>query len=125
MKDTGTMRRNTMRRTALSISVAGLLAGTVLLVPAQDVFAAKQPNAKADSIPLKPPKQTEFSMAAIDHSKEADYKAAKTKAQAEYKEATAKCKKRSTKAIPGCMADAKAVRTEALAQAKARLGKQQ
>ena len=31
-------------------------------------------------------------MAAIDHSKEADYKAAKAKAQAEYKEATAKCK---------------------------------
>ena len=119
------MRRNTMKRTALFFSVAGLLAGTVFLATARDVVAAKQPNAKADSIPLKPPKQTEFSMAAIDHSKEADYKAAQAKAQAEYKQAAAKCRKRSTKAIPGCMADAKAVRTEALAQAKARLGKQQ
>src|SRR6185295_13134949 len=116
---------DTMRRTALSISAAGLLAGTVLVATVQDVVAAKQTNAKADSIPQKPARQTEFSMAAIDNSKEADYKAAKAKAQTEYKQATAKCRKRSTKAIPGCMADAKAVRTEALAQAKARWGKQQ
>ena len=125
LKDPGTMRRNTMRRTALSIWAAGLLAGAVLPATVQDVVAAKQPNAKADSIPHKPARQTEFSMAAIDNSKEADYKAAKAKAQTEYKQATAKCRKRSTKAIPGCMADAKAVRAEALAQAKARWGKQQ
>ena len=54
-----------------------------------------------------------------------NYKAAKAKAQMEYKQAAAKCRKRSTKAIPGCMADAKAVRTEALAQANTRWGKEQ
>ena len=114
-----------MRHTSLSLLLVGLFAGVGTLITAQDVAAAKQPNARADSTPQKPFRQTELSTAAIDQSKETEYKAAKAKAQMEYKQAAAKCRKRSTKAIPGCMADAKAVRTEALAQAKTRWGKQQ
>jgi hypothetical protein len=114
-----------MSRTTLSLLVAGLFAGMGTLLTAQDIAAAKQPGAKADSTTQKPSRQTELSTAAIDQSKETEYKAAKAKAQMEYKQATAKCRKRSTKAIPGCMADARAVRTEALAQAKTRWGKEQ
>jgi 23S rRNA pseudoU1915 N3-methylase RlmH len=113
-----------MRRTTLSLLVVGLFAGIGILVTAQNVAAGTQPNAKADSTAQKSPRQTQLSTAAIDQSKEADYKAAKAKAQTEYKTATAKCRKRSSKAIRACMTDAKAVRTEALAQAKIRWGNQ-
>jgi 23S rRNA pseudoU1915 N3-methylase RlmH len=109
-----------MRRIALSLLVVGLFAGVGLLVAAQNVAAGTQPNAIADSAAQKPTRQTKLSTAAIDQSKEADYKAAKAKAQTEYKSATAKCRKRSSNAIRACMTDAKAVRTEALAQAKTR-----
>jgi hypothetical protein len=109
-----------MRRTTLFLLVVGLLAGVGTLAPAQNVAAGTQPNAMADSATQKPIRQTRLSTAAIEQSKEADYKAAKAKAQTEYKNATAKCRKRSSSAIRGCMADAKAVRTEALAQAKTR-----
>ena len=114
-----------MRRTSLSLLVVGLFVGVGTLVAAQDVAAGTQPNAKAGSTTQKSTRQTQLSTAAIDQSKEADYKAAKAKAQMEYKNATAKCRKRSSKAIHACMTDAKAVRTEALAQAKTRLGNQQ
>ena len=113
-----------MRHTTLSLLVVGLFAGVGTLATAQNVAAGKQLSAKADSTTQKPFRQTELSTAAIDQSKDTEYKAAKAKAQMEYKQATAKCRKRSSKAIPGCMADAKAVRTEALAQAKTRWGKQ-
>lgn len=114
-----------MRRTALSLLVVGLYAGVGTLVTGQNVAAGTQPNAKADTTTQKPARQTQFSTAVIDQSKEADYKAAKAKAQMEYKNATAKCRKRSSNAIRACMTDAKAVRTEALAQAKTRWGNQQ
>ncbi len=113
-----------MRRITLSLLVAGLFLGTGTLVTAQSIAAGTQPNAKADSTTQKSARQTQLSTAAIDQSKEADYKAAKAKAQTEYKNATAKCRKRSSKAIRPCMTDAKAVRTEALAQAKTRWGNQ-
>lgn len=114
-----------MRRTSLSLLVIGLLAGVGALVSAQNVAAGTQRNAVADSTMQKPARQTRLSTAAIDQSKEADYKAAKAKAQTEYKNAVAKCKKRSSSAKPACMTDAKAVRTEALAQAKTRWGSNQ
>jgi 23S rRNA pseudoU1915 N3-methylase RlmH len=115
-----------MKRTTLSLLVVGIFAGVGNLVTAPNVAARTQSNATAESTTQKKPtRQTQLSTAAIDQSKEADYKAAKAKAQMEYKNATAKCRKRSSKAIPACMTDAKAVRTEALAQAKARWGNQQ
>ena len=114
-----------MNRATLSLLFVGLLACFGALVTAQNVAAAKQPDANANSTTRKPVRQTELSTAAIDQSKETEYKAAKAKAQTEYKQAAAKCRKRSSKAIPGCMADAKAVRTQALEEAKTRWGKEQ
>lgn len=114
-----------MRLTSLSLLVVLLFVGVGTLVTAQNVAAGTQPNAIADSTTQKPTRQTKLSTAVIDQSKEADYKAAKAKAQMEYKNATVKCRKRSSKAIRACMTDAKAVRTEALAQAKTRWGNQQ
>jgi hypothetical protein len=114
-----------MRGTTLSLLVVGLYVGVGTLVTAQNVAAGTQWNTLADSTTQKPARQTKLSTAVIDQSKETDYKAAKAKAQMEYKNATAKCRKRSSKAIRACMTDAKAVRTEALAQAKTRWGSQQ
>jgi len=113
-----------MGRITLSLLVVGLFAGGGTLVTAQNVAAGTQPNATADSTARKPTRQTKLSTTVVDQSKETDYKAAKAKAQTEYKNATAKCRKRSSKAIRPCMTDAKAVRTEALAQAKTRWGNQ-
>jgi hypothetical protein len=109
-----------MKCTTRSLLVVGLFAGVGTWVAAQNVAAGTHPNAIADSTTQKPTRQTKLSTAAIDQSIEADYKAAKAKAQTEYRNATAKCRKRSSNAIRVCMADAKAVRTEALAQAKTR-----
>ncbi|HYM99424.1 MAG TPA: hypothetical protein VET25_06750 [Aestuariivirgaceae bacterium] len=114
-----------MRRPTLSLLVAGLSVGVGTLVTAQNVAAGAQPIAIADSTTQKPTRQTKLSTAVIDQSKEADYKAAKAKAQMEYKNAIAKCHKRSSKAVRACMTDAKAVRTEAWAQAKTRWGNRQ
>jgi hypothetical protein len=114
-----------MRHTALSLLLVGMFAGVEVLATAQNVAAATQPNAKAGSTAQKPGRPTQLSTAAIDQSRQADYNAAKAKAQTDYKTAKAKCRKRSTKAIPGCMTEAKAVRDEALAQAKARWGSPQ
>lgn len=113
-----------MRRTLCSLLAVGQFAGAGTLVTAQNVAAGMQPNALVISTAQKPARQTQFSTAVIDQSKEADYKAAKAKAQMEYKSATAKCRKRSSKAIRACMTDAKAVRTETLEQAKTRWGNQ-
>ncbi|HKB83027.1 MAG TPA: hypothetical protein VKD04_07460 [Burkholderiales bacterium] len=104
--------------------VVGLFAGGTL-VTAENVAAATQPNAKTGPTTQKPARPTQLSTAAIDQLKEADYNAARAKAQTDYKNAKAKCRKRSRKAIPGCMTEAKAVRDEALAQAKVRWGTQQ
>lgn len=114
-----------MRRTALSLLLAGVFAGFGILMTAQNVAAATQPNAKAGSTAQKPGRPTQLSTAAIDQSRQADYNAAKAKAQTDYKTARAKCRKRSSKAIPGCMTEARAVRDEALAQTKARWGNPQ
>jgi hypothetical protein len=114
-----------MRRTILSLLLVGLFAGVGIVVTAQTVTAATQPNAKASSTAQKPVRPTQLSTAAIEQSKQADYNAAKAKAQTDYKTARAKCRKRSSKAIPGCMTEAKAVRDEALAQAKVRWGSPQ
>ena len=114
-----------MRRAALSLLAVGLFVSVGSLVRAQNGAAAAQPNAPVSSATQKPTRQTRLSTAAIDRSKETDYKAAKAKAQTEYKNAIAKCSKRSTKAKPPCMTDAQAVRAEALAQAKTRWENQQ
>lgn len=113
-----------MRRTLLWLLMAGLFLGAATLTAAQTKPAGTQPKAKVDSTTLKPSKLTTLSTAAIDQSKNADYKAAQAKAQKDYKIAMAKCQKRSTSAKRGCMADAKAIRTEALAQAKTQWGNQ-
>ena len=110
-----------MRRATYSLVIAGLLACAGTQATARNVSPAAQPD-KAGAAAHKPVSPTQLSTAAIDRSKEADYKAAKAKAQKEYKSSAAKCRKRSTKAIPGCMADARAVRDEALAEAKTRWG---
>jgi hypothetical protein len=114
-----------MRHSVLSLLVVGLFVGVGPLVTAQNVAAGAQPMAIADSTTQKPTRQTRLSTAAIDRSKETDYKAAKAKAQTEYNNAIAKCHKRSSKAKPACMTEAKAVRIEALAQAKTRWENQQ
>ena len=113
-----------MRRITLSLLIVGLFASGGTLVTSQNVASGAQRNTLVDSATQKPAGQTKLSTTVVDQSKEADYKAAKAKAQMECKNATAKCRKRSSKAIPACMSDAKAVRTEALAQAKTRLGNQ-
>lgn len=109
-----------MRGATFSLVIAGLLACAGTPATARNV-APTQPD-KAGAAAHKPVTPTQLSTAAIDRTKEADYKAAKAKAQKEYKSAAAKCRKRSTKAIPGCMTDARAVRDEALAEAKTRWG---
>jgi hypothetical protein len=114
-----------MRRTILCLLVGGLFVGAGTLATAQNITAGTQPKAKVDSTTQKSTKPTQFSMAAIDQSKKSDYKAAQAKAQLDYKDAMAKCKRRSTNAKHACMTDAKAIRTEALAQAKKRWGSQQ
>lgn len=115
-----------MRRTALSLLVVGLFVGLGTLVTAQNASAETRSNATAESTAQKKPtRQTRLSTAVIAQSKETDYKAAKAKAQTEYKNAIAKCRKRSSKAVGTCMTEAKAVRTEALAQAKTRWENQQ
>jgi hypothetical protein len=68
-----------MRCTTLSLLVVGLFGSVGTMVSAQNVAAGTQPNALADSATQKPTRQTKLSTAAIDQSKEADYKAAKAK----------------------------------------------
>ena len=110
-----------MRRESCVLLVAGLLLGSGALFTVYSVAAPTPSSAKATNA-RKPATPTQLSTAAVDRSKEADYKAAKSKAQAQYRKAAAKCRKRSTKAIPGCMSDARAVRDEELAEAKMRWG---
>ena len=110
-----------MRHTLLCLFTAGVFAATATWAATQGKPAASPPKSR----PAMPkPKVTALSTSAIEQSKKADYKAAEAKAQKDYKLAMAKCKKRSTSAKRGCMADAKTVRTEALAQARAQLGSQ-
>ena len=110
-----------MRRESCILLLAGLLLGSGSLFTV-DSDAAPTPSKAKTTAARKPATPTQLSTAAVDRSKEADYKAAKSKAQAQYRKTAAKCRKRSTKAIPGCMSDARAVRDEELAQAKMRWG---
>jgi len=113
-----------MRRSKLWRLVVGLFVSAGVLATAQNIAAGTQPKAEGDSTAQKSTRQTQFSTAAIDQSKKTDYKAAQAKAQKDYKDAIAKCQRRSTYAKRACMDDAKAIRSEALAQAKKQWGSQ-
>lgn len=108
-----------MKRTILSLLVAGLFAGVGASAIAQNVTAGTQPNAGADSTTQQPTRHTKPTMAEVDESTEkAAYKAAKTKAQTDYKDAKVKCDSEKGDAMRTCMMEAKASRAEALALAK-------
>ena len=111
-----------MARKTCSLAIAALFACAGPWGSAPSAGAEAQPRASARTPAPRPAKPTQLSTAAVDRSKEAEYKAARSKAQMQYKQAAAKCRKRSTKAIPGCMSEARAARDEALAQAKERWG---
>lgn len=102
-----------MKRSILSLLVAGMFAGIAISATAQNVTAGDQPGMNADrqSNPAK-------SDVTADAALKAQYAAAKEQAQNEYKAAKAKCESLSADATGQCMTDAKAARTETLAQAK-------
>lgn len=140
-----------MKRTLLSLIVAGLFTGLAGAVAAQNVTAGDQPakapaarpadaqtnspKATGDSTQMqttpggagakaqrpiangKQPGARESERAAKAAGK-ADYTAAKSKAKAAYNDAKAKCDALEGDAMRSCMTDAKAARTQALAEAK-------
>ena len=108
-----------MKRTILSLLVAGLFAGAGTSAIAQNVTAGNQPNAGADSATQQSATHAKPTMAKVDQSTEkAAYNAAKAKAQTDYKDAKVKCNSEQGDAMRTCMMEAKTSRTEALALAK-------
>lgn len=121
-----------MKRTILSIIVAGLFAGIGGTAVAQNVSAGDQPAATPETktVPANPaakaPKTgmttkqpgAKGADTSADAPGKADYTAAKDKAQADYKDAKAKCGGMEGDAMRSCMSEAKTARTQALAEAK-------
>jgi hypothetical protein len=109
-----------MKRTLLSLMVVGLFAGVGTSAMAQNVTAGTQPDAAATSTTPQSAKHARHagSEKADRSTSKAEYKAAKAKVQTEYKDAKAKCVNMEGDARRSCMTDARAVRSEALAQAK-------
>lgn len=102
-----------MKRSILSLLVAGMFAGIASSATAQIVTAGGQPGMDADrqSNPAK-------SDVTADAALKAQYAAAKKLVQNEFKATKANRESLSADATGQCMTDAKAARTETLAQAK-------
>lgn len=112
-----------MKRTIISLIVAGLFAGIGGTAVAQNVTAGEQPAAAPEAKAPKAGMTTKQPGAkgadtSANAPGKADYTAAKDKAQTEYKDAKAKCGSMQGDAMRSCMSDAKAARTQALAEAK-------
>lgn len=132
-----------MKRTILSLLVAGLFAGIGTSAMAQDAAAqpAAQEQAKAvtgtDSNSQQPAKSAEQAKPAIEEvaaqtkpaieeieevaaqsGSNPEYNAAKNKAQTEYIDAKVKCDPLQGEAKLSCVTEARTARTFALAQAK-------
>jgi hypothetical protein len=119
-----------MKRTILSLLVAGLFAGIGTSAIAQDAAAqpAAQEQAKAvtgtDSNSQQPAKSAEQAdpaieaVAATQSGSNPEYNAAKNKAQTEYIDAKVKCDNLQGDAKLSCVTEARTARTSALAQAK-------
>lgn len=118
-----------MKRTILSLLVAGLFAGIGTSAMAQDAAAqpAAQEQAKAvtgtDSNSQQPAKSAEQTKPAIEEvavqsGSNPEYTAAKNKAQTEYIDAKVKCDNLQGDAKLSCVTEARTARTSALAQAK-------
>ena len=125
-----------MKRTILTLLVAGLFAGIGTSAMAQDAAAQPAANEQAaspatDSNSQQPAKSTGQPAAksaeqpnpakddvAAKAAAKADYDAAKITAQAQYKEAKAKCDTLKGDSKSSCMTEAKTAQTEALARAK-------
>lgn len=116
-----------MKRTLLSLLVAGLFAVAGTSAMAQNVTPEDQQ--KAEAKPATPTATKEMksdnASSAADSTAKADYTAAKAKAQTEYKDTKAKCDKLKGDAMRTCTSDAKAARSDALAMAKTEWEKQQ
>ena len=102
-----------MKRTLLSLLVFGLFAGVGSSAMAQNVTADTQPNADSDRVAMSE------EVAKVDASQRSEeYRAAKAQAQTDYTASKAKCKDLKGGDARTCLKEAKAARTEALAQAK-------
>lgn len=102
-----------MKRTLLSLLVCGLFAGVGSSAMAQNVTADTQPNANPDHVAMSE------EVAKVDASKRSEeYRAAKARAQTNYTDSKTKCKELKGGEARICVNEAKAARTEALAQAK-------
>jgi hypothetical protein len=112
-----------MKRTLISLMVAGLFAVVGTSAIAQNVTAEDQ-KAAADSnkssAAVTDTKQPNASTAASSTAK-ADYTAAKAKAQTEYKDAKAKCDSMKGDAMRTCVSEAKTTRKDALAMAETQM----
>jgi hypothetical protein len=110
-----------MKRTLISLMVAGLFAMAGTSAIAQNVTADDQ---KAAADPNKPSAAATTEMKPTDAPKgdastaKADYTAAKAKAQTEYKDAKAKCDSMKGDAMRTCVSEAKTTRKDALAMAE-------
>lgn len=113
-----------MKRTMLSVLVAGLCGGIGTSAMSQNVTAENQLAAEADSTTERSAMsagQTIAENADADQSTlNAHYKTAQAKAQAEYEMAKAKCEPLQGNPMRSCMTDARTTRDEALALAETR-----
>lgn len=115
-----------MKRTILSLLVVGLFTGVGTSAMAQNVTAGDQPvvaeksGTQTEAYPEAGTnmQKPETAGAAEQSIPNADKNAARDRAQMEYKIAKAKCDDLKGSAIGACVTDAKAVRDDALKQAK-------
>ncbi|MFN0316731.1 MAG: hypothetical protein ACKVQA_17045 [Burkholderiales bacterium] len=121
-----------MKRTILSLLIAGAFASIGTPAIAQDTTAANQPAGGSAQVggspdtdsttqpPAKSAKQANPANADVtaQPASKPDYTAAKDKAQTEYKEAKAKCDNQTGESKLSCVTAARATHTAALAQAK-------
>lgn len=118
-----------MKRTILSLLVAGLFAGIGTSAIAQDAAAQPAANEQAASTatdsnsqqPAKSAEQADPAIEAVAATKSGsnpEYIAAKNKAQTEYIDAKVKCDNLQGDAKLSCVTEARTARTSALAQAK-------
>lgn len=116
-----------MKRTLISLMVAGLLAvvGTPAMAqnvsPEEQKAAADATKATATATDTKPATATKTDAA----TSKAELTAAKEKAASDYKAAKVKCDRLKDDAMRTCMSDAKAAQTDALAMAQTHWKSQQ
>jgi len=108
-----------MKRTLISLMVAGLFAVVGTSAMAQNVTADDQ-KAAVDTN-KSPAAVTDTRQPNASATAKADYTAAKAKAQTDYKSAKAKCDSMKGDAMLTCVSEAKATRKDALAMAETQM----